>query len=111
MKTHSEVKNRLLTEPDVRVEYERLEDEQSLRRVILQLRNASGLTQHAVAEKLGTYQSALSRLESGRNSVTIDYLARLADALDSDLTVCFTPRSGERSGQRLEARVGRPRPS
>jgi transcriptional regulator with XRE-family HTH domain len=109
MKTHSEVKQRLLTDDDVRVEYEHLEDEHNLRRVIVELRNASGLTQHAVAEKLGTYQSALSRLESGRTGMTIDYLARLADALDSDLTVCFTPRSGERRGQRMEANLGRQR--
>ncbi len=105
MKTHDEVRNRLLSDPQVREEYERLEDEFSLRHAIVQLRNASGLTQNAVAEKLGTYQSALSRLESGRSNMTVAYLARLADALDSDFTVCFTPRSGERSGQRIEARV------
>ncbi len=105
MKTHDEVKTRLLSDPQVRGEYDRLEDEFSLRRAIVQLRNASGLTQNAVAERLGTYQSALSRLESGRSNVTIEYLARLADALDSDFTVCFTPRTGERRGQRIEAKV------
>ena len=105
MKTHDVVKDRLSADPQVRSEYERLEDEFSLRRAIVELRNASGLTQNAVAEKLGTYQSALSRLESGRSSMTVAYLARLADALDADLTVCFTPRSGERRGQRIEARV------
>jgi transcriptional regulator with XRE-family HTH domain len=105
MKTQAEVKNRFLADPEVRAEYERLEGEFNLRRAIVQLRNASGLTQHAVAEKLGTYQSALSRLESGRTNVTVDYLARVAEALDSDLSICFTPRRGERSGERIEARV------
>ncbi|MBN1152251.1 MAG: helix-turn-helix transcriptional regulator [Dehalococcoidia bacterium] len=105
MKSHSEVKRRLLADGEVRAEYEHLEGEFSLRRAIVQLRNATGLTQHAVAEKLGTYQSALSRLESGRTNVTVDYLAKLAEALDSDLTVCFTPRSGDRRGERIEARV------
>ena len=105
MKTHVEAKDRLLADAQVREEYERLQGEFNLRRAIVQLRSASGLTQHAVAEKLGTYQSALSRLESGRTNVTVDWLARLADALDSDLTVCFTPRGGEHGGQRFEARV------
>ena len=105
MKTHQQVKRELLTDPEVRSEYERLEGESSLRRAVVQLRNSSGLTQHAVAEKLGTYQSALSRLESGRTNVTIEYLARLADALDSDFAVCFIPRTGNSTGARIEARV------
>jgi len=105
MKSHSEAKTRLLADREVRAEYDRLEGEFNLRRAIVQLRNAGGLTQHAVAEKLGTYQPALSRLESGQSNMTIDYLARLAEALDADLTVCFTPRSGERRGRRIEARV------
>ena len=105
MKTHEEVKDRLLADAQVREEYAQLEGEFNLRRALIELRNASGLTQHAVAEKLGTYQSALSRLESGRTNVTVDYLARLADALDSDLTLCFTPRGGAHGGRRIEAKV------
>jgi DNA-binding XRE family transcriptional regulator len=105
MQTHEEVKRELLADEEVRAEYERLEDEFALRRAMIQLRNASGMSQRAVAEKLGTYQSALSRLESGRTNVSLDYLARLADALDSDVSICFTPRSGENQGQRIEARV------
>jgi transcriptional regulator with XRE-family HTH domain len=109
MKTHDEVKRSLLTDPEVRAEYERLESEFSLHRAIVQLRNASGQTQHAVAEKLGTYQSALSRLESGKTNVTVEYLAKLADAMDSDFSVCFTPRSGMGVGKRIEARVTAPK--
>lgn len=105
MKTHDEVKRIVLADSEVRGEYERLETEFNLRRAIVELRSASGLTQRAVAEKLGTYQSSLSRFESGRTNVTIEYLARLADALDSDLAVCFIPRTGESGGKRIEARV------
>jgi len=106
MKTHEEVKRRLLCDAEVRAEYDRQEDEFNLRRAIVELRNSSGLTQHAVAKKLGTYQSALSRLESGRTNVTIEYLAKLADAMDFELSVCFTPRAG---GERIEARVSAPK--
>ena len=105
MKTHQQVKRELLKDPEVSAEYERLADEFEIRRAIVKLRNATGLSQQAVAEKLGTYQSALSRLESGRANMSLDYLARLADALDSDVSICFTPRSGERQGQRIEAKV------
>ena len=105
MQTHKQVKRQLLKDPEVRAEYQRLEDEFALRTAIIQLRNATGLSQRAVAEKLGTYQSALSRIESGRANVSLEYLARLADALDSDVSICFTPRSGERRGHRIEAPV------
>jgi len=105
MKTHEQVKRRLLEDPEVRAEYDSLEAEFSLRRAIVELRNASGLSQRGVAQQLGTHQSAMSRLESGRANVSITHLARLADALDSDFAVCFVPRSGPHEGKRIEARV------
>ncbi|MBN1856211.1 MAG: helix-turn-helix transcriptional regulator [Dehalococcoidia bacterium] len=105
MKTHEEVKRRLLADPEVRAEYDSLETEFTLRSAIVQLRNASGLSQRVVAEQLGTHQSALSRIESGRANVSITNLARMADALNSDFAVCFVPRSGPHEGKRIEARV------
>ena len=107
MKTHQQVKQELLTDPEVRAEYEALEDEFNLRKAMIKLRNASGMTQHAVAEKLGTYQSALSRLESGRTNVSVEYLARLADALNSDLELRFHPRGAQR-GEDINVRVSVP---
>lgn len=105
MKTHEQVKRELLADHEVRTEYDALEAEFSLRRAIIQLRTSTGLSQRAVAEALGTYQSALSRLESGRTNVTIGYLAKVANALDSDLEVYFVPRAGDRKSNRIHARV------
>ena len=103
MKTHEQVKRELLADHEVRTEYDALDAEFSLRRAIIQLRNSTGLSQRAVAETLGTYQSALSRLESGRTNVTIGYLAKVANALDSDLELCFVPRAsgGKTNGIRV----------
>jgi len=47
------------------------------------------LTQKELAEKLGTTQSAISRLEKGNVSPTVAFLKRLADALDSRLDIRF----------------------
>jgi len=105
MKTHEQVKRELLADPEVRTEYDALEAEFSLRRAIVQLRNSTGLSQRAVAETLGTYQSALSRLESGRTNVTIGYLAKVANALDSDLELCFVPRAGGGKSNGIRVRV------
>jgi transcriptional regulator with XRE-family HTH domain len=45
------------------------------------LREASGLTQHALAKKAGISQQLISRLEAGKNVKTIA-LASLSKALD-----------------------------
>ncbi|MGI5936110.1 MAG: helix-turn-helix domain-containing protein [Oscillospiraceae bacterium] len=49
------------------------------------LREASGLTQEQVAEKIGITRQALSSYESGRTRPDIDMLLRLADVYNTDL--------------------------
>ena len=50
-------------------------------------RRQRGLTQEEVAVKAGTTQSAVSRFESASRGASIDLAARLARALDSQLTL------------------------
>ncbi|MFW6057091.1 MAG: helix-turn-helix domain-containing protein [Chloroflexota bacterium] len=105
MQTHEEVKRELLADEEVKAEYDRLEAEFSLRRAIIQLRKSSGMTQQAVAEKLGTRQSALSRLEAGRTNVSIGFLAKVAEVTGYELEVCFRPKGEDRGGKRIEAPI------
>ena len=64
------------------------------------LRTASGLTQRALAERVGTSRPHISRLLSGRYAgLTITTLARLALALDCEIDVVFRPtRRGHAGG-------------
>ncbi len=55
-------------------------------------RGALGLSQRELAERTGTTQSAIARLERGGRPPRIDTLLRIADALDCDLTVELKPR-------------------
>lgn len=48
---------------------------------IAELRKAKGLTQAQLAEKTGFSQSNIGRIETGRYSVGLDVLAKIADAL------------------------------
>jgi UDP-N-acetylglucosamine 1-carboxyvinyltransferase len=48
-------------------------------------RRHRGLTQHQLAELLGTSQSAVARIEQGGQNLTLDLLGRLSAALDSAL--------------------------
>lgn len=51
------------------------------------LRQRAGLTQRELAERMGTTQPAIARLEGGGTSPTIELLGRLARALGANLTL------------------------
>jgi UDP-N-acetylglucosamine 1-carboxyvinyltransferase len=48
-------------------------------------RKQRGLTQHQLAEALKTSQSAVARIEQGRQNVSLEILARIGTALDTGL--------------------------
>lgn len=63
-------------------------DEDYLARIgglIRDARQHSALTQSQLAEKLGTSQSAVNRIEKGQQNLTLDMLARIGKALNSEL--------------------------
>ena len=59
-------------------------------------RRARGLSQAELAERCGTTQSAIARLESGGRPPRIDTLLRVAAALDCNLLVELRPRTSKR---------------
>jgi len=61
--------------------------------VIRDARLHRGWTQSRLAEVLGTSQSAVNRMESGRHNFSIEMLARVGKALDSDLVTIGTPKT------------------
>ena len=89
MLTHKQMKAKALGNADVKTEYEALTDEFALLDEFLKARAAQGLTQAQVAEKIGTTQSAVARMESGsgRHSPSLATLSRYAQALGCKLEV------------------------
>lgn len=83
MLTHKELKARALDRADVKVAYDRLDGEFSLLDEFLKARAVSGITQAEVAERIGTTQSAVARLESGsgKHSPSLATLQKYAHAL------------------------------
>lgn len=53
-----------------------------LAQLVYDLRQQSGLTQAALAERMGTTQSAIARLEGGGTNPTVELLHRLGNALE-----------------------------
>lgn len=67
-----------------------VEQDFALGELIYDLRTTAGLSQRELAEKMGTTQSVISRLEEGGGARNrLDTLARVATALDRHLVVSF----------------------
>ena len=74
-------------------EYEALELEYQVASQMLKARSRAGLTQDAVAERMGTTKSAVSRLESaGKHAPSLATLKRYANAVGCELQVKLVPQ-------------------
>lgn len=72
--------------------YDSLELEYTLASQMLKARANAGLTQDAVAERMGTTKSAISRLEgAGRHTPSLATLKKYAAAVGCDLQVKLVP--------------------
>lgn len=80
-----------LKNPKIKTEYDRLQPEFALIEAVLKAREEKGLTQKDLAERVGTKQSVISRLEKGRANPTVAFLMRLAQALQTSLEIRFAP--------------------
>lgn len=74
------LKARMLRNPEVRTAYEALGPEFEMARQMIAARARAGLTQAQVAKRMGTSQSVVARLESGRRMPSMRTLTRYAKA-------------------------------
>jgi transcriptional regulator with XRE-family HTH domain len=105
-KTLKQFKARALARPEVRKAYEDLADEFAFLDEVLRARTESGLTQAEVAERAGTTQSAIARLESAgsSHSPSVATLQRYAQALGYRVEIRLVKKRGltSRSSGRAE---------
>ena len=86
----SDWKKEVLKDPILKAEYDRQQPEFAVIQAILDARVKKGFTQKELAQKIGTKQSVISRLESGRANPSVAFLKKLAQALNSHLEIRFT---------------------
>jgi DNA-binding XRE family transcriptional regulator len=73
--------------------YDSLELEYSVASQMLKARAKAGLTQDAVAERMGTTKSAISRLEgAGRHTPSLATLKKYAAAVGCELQIKLVPQ-------------------
>ena len=89
MLTHKQLRTKALRRADVKAEFEKLQEEYGFLDEFLKARTEQGLTQAQVAEKIGTTQSAVARMESGRgkHSPSLATLSKYAEALGCKLEI------------------------
>src|SRR5258706_14845273 len=61
------------------------ETNEKIGRLIYQIRQERGLTQAGFARQLGTSQSAVNRIEHGKQNLSLETLGRISDVLDKQL--------------------------
>lgn len=78
-----------LQDPAFRAEYDALEDEFDLAAALIAARARAALTQAQVAERMGTTQAVIARLEGGQTKPSVRTLERFARATGTRLQIRF----------------------
>ena len=90
MKDFKTFKKELLKDAEIKKIHDDLRPEYALIGSIIEKRLKRGLTQKQLAEKIGTKQSAISRLEGGRFNPTLSFLNKIAKALETNIHVSLS---------------------
>ena len=91
MKSLKNVKTKLLANPAVRQAYDAQAPEFELARELIAARTHAGLTHGEVAARMGTTQSAVARIESGRGTPSMRTVQRFASAVGARAVVRMVP--------------------
>lgn len=89
LQTWEDLERELLKDPKLREELKKHETEFQIARSLIGTRLKRKLSQKQLAEKIGTKQPVISRIESMVAHPTISLLQRISLALNSDLHICF----------------------
>lgn len=85
----SKLFDKLSKSPNFVREYEALEEEFALAAALIKARADAGLTQEELAQRMGTTQSAIARLEGGKSRPSTTTLTKVAKATGTKLRVSF----------------------
>ena len=88
-KTWQEVRATRLAPPAARSAYWRAQRAFQIGEEVRRLRIAAGLSQRQLADKMGSSQFVIARLEAGGVEPTLATLDRVASALGADLDIHF----------------------
>ena len=79
-----------------------LTDRQRIISALTAARIEKGLSQQALADRVGTKRSNICRIESGRQNISLDTLLKISDALGKDVSFVLNERNDERGNEITE---------
>lgn len=91
MKLDEFVAEHVLTDPEWRASYEDADATRQAARALARARRAMGLSQTELAERSGTAQAVISRIERGAVSPSLDTLSKIAKGLGMRPIVFLEP--------------------
>jgi len=92
MKNYTKFKEKLLKNKHVKRAYDELGPEFQVAALLIKRRLQKRITQKELAKQLGTKQSAISRFESGTYNPSIEFLYKMAEALDARIRISISSK-------------------
>ena len=89
MKDLQTFKKELMKDEAFKREYDKLTPRYAMISELIAARIKKGLTQKELAQRIGTTQSSIARLEGGNVNPSLDFLEKIANVLESQLIVHF----------------------
>lgn len=93
MSSFNEFLNKQLENPEFKKEWDDIQPEMDVIRAMIDARISQNITQKELAERTGINQADISKLENGTRNPSLKLLKRLADGMDMNLSLVFTPKN------------------
>lgn len=93
MSSFNEFLNNQLENPEFKKEWDDIQPEMDVIRAMMEARISQNMTQKELAERTGINQADISKLENGTRNPSLKLLKRLADGMDMNLSLVFTPKN------------------
>ncbi len=93
MSRYEDFKKEMLSDPEVKKEYDALEPEFDIIQAMVTARKELNLTQKELSERTGITQADISRIENGTRNPSLEMLKRLAAGMGMRLRLEFIPDS------------------
>jgi LacI family transcriptional regulator len=104
----AKLRDERLTDPAARKAFDAAQRDMALGDLVRVLRLGEGLTQSELAERMGTTQSAIARLEAGGRTPSLDTLQSLTETLGEGLIIGFENDTGRVQGITLWSDQSKP---
>ncbi len=95
LRSSKDVLKKDLGDPEFRAEWERTALARAIASQVIAYRVEHGLSQTALAKRLGMKQPAVARLEAGEVTPSIETLQRLVPVLDTEIVIDLAPPERE----------------